>query len=165
MAERGIGLVYGGGRVGLMGLVADAALARGGDVVGVIPRALASAEVAHDGLTELFVVRTMHERKAKMAELSDGFVALPGGYGTLEELLEIVTWVQLAVVSKPVGLLDVGGFFQPLVAQLDRANAEGYVSDEHRRIALVERDGARLLDAMAAHEAAPEALERSLRWT
>lgn len=165
LARRGLGLVYGGGRVGLMGRVADAALAGGGEVLGVIPRALATAEVAHDGVTRLFVVHTMHERKAKMASLADAFVALPGGYGTLEELLEIVTWVQLSVLSAPVGLFDVAGYFEPLVAQLDRAHAEGYVSAEHRTILIVERDAERLLDRLAAHEAPAAAHARALRWT
>lgn len=146
LARRGLGLVFGGGHVGLMGAVADAALAEGGEVTGVIPRALELRELAHGGLTRLLVVGSMHERKARMAELSDAFVALPGGMGTLDELAEIVTWAQLGLHGKPCGLLDVRGYFQPLVAFFDRAEAEGFVRPEHRRLVLVEAEPERLLE-------------------
>ncbi|WP_199152744.1 TIGR00730 family Rossman fold protein [Chromobacterium sp. ASV23] len=127
LAEQGITLVYGAGNIGLMGVAADAALAAGGRVVGVIPEFLKAKEVAHLGLSELHVTETMHQRKALMAELSDGFVALPGGFGTFDELFEILTWAQLSVHNKPVGMLDVGGFFKPLQAMVDRAVEEGFV--------------------------------------
>ncbi|POZ60403.1 TIGR00730 family Rossman fold protein [Chromobacterium alticapitis] len=127
LAERGITLVYGAGNVGLMGVAADAALAAGGRVIGVIPEFLKAKEVAHLGLSELHVTETMHQRKALMAELSDGFIALPGGFGTFDEVFEILTWAQLSVHGKPVGMLDVGGFFRPLQAMVDHAVAEGFV--------------------------------------
>jgi len=120
LAERGIGLVYGGGRVGLMGILADAALAAGGEVIGVIPQALLDREIGHRGLTQLRVVDSMHARKALMGELAEGFIALPGGIGTLEELFEVWSWAQLGLHRKPCGLLDVNGFFAPLVDFLDR---------------------------------------------
>ena len=129
----GVGIVYGGGRVGLMGVVADAALAAGGDVIGVLPRHLFDREIAHNGLTRLDVVDTMHERKALMAELADGFVALPGGAGTLEELFEAWTWGQLGLHAKRTALLDPDGFYEPLVAQLDLMTKSGYLSAEYRR--------------------------------
>lgn len=132
LAERGWGLVYGGGNVGLMGVCADAALAAGGEVLGVIPDALMAAEVAHHGLTHLHVVRTMHERKALMADLSDGFAALPGGFGTLDELFEILTWAQLGIHAKPVALLNVAGFFDPLLAMLNHQMAEGFLQGKYR---------------------------------
>jgi len=131
LARHGLGLVYGGGRVGLMGVVADAALAAGGRVVGVIPDPLATREIAHDRLTELHVVSGMHERKALMAARSAGFLALPGGIGTFEELFEIVTWAALGLHNKPVGLLNVEGYFDPLLALLDHAVAERFVRPEH----------------------------------
>ena len=140
IAERGLRLVYGGASVGLMGAVADAALAAGGEVVGVIPQHLMDREVAHDGLTELRVTGSMHERKALMADLADGFVALPGGLGTLEELAEILTWSQLGLQSKPCGLLDVDGFFDPLLAFLDHTVTERFVSTEHRALVLAAPD-------------------------
>jgi uncharacterized protein (TIGR00730 family) len=151
LARRGIGLVYGGGDVGLMGVVADAALDAGGEAIGVIPRALERREIAHARLSELHVVATMHERKALMAELSDGFVALPGGLGTLEELFEVVTWAQLGLHEKPCGLLDVDGFFEPLLTMLDHAVTAGFVHPEHRALLLVARDPASVLDQLAAH--------------
>ncbi len=150
LARRGLGLVYGGGSIGLMGIVADAALAAGGEVVGVIPRALQLRELAHGKLTTLHVVGSMHERKAKMAELAHAFVALPGGMGTLEELAEILTWGQLGLHARPCGLLDVAGYYRPLIAFLDHAVAEGFVRPEHRRLLLVEGDGDALLDAFLA---------------
>jgi hypothetical protein len=136
LARRGIGLVYGGGNVGLMGRIADAALAAGGEVIGVIPNALVNKEIAHDGLTRLHVVDSMHARKALMAELSDGFVALPGGVGTLEELFEIVTWSQLGLHAKPCGLLDVAGYWTSLLAFLDHAVTERFVKEKHRALLL-----------------------------
>ncbi len=150
LADRGIGLVYGGGAVGLMGRVADAMLARGGEVVGVIPQALVDREIGHDGVTELRVVTSMHERKALMAELSDGFVALPGGIGTLEELFEVWTWGQLGLHAKPCGVLDAEGFYAGLTDFLDHATAEGFVRAPHRAGLLRDTDPARLLDALAA---------------
>jgi hypothetical protein len=150
LARRGIGLVYGGGRVGLMGAVAEAALAAGGEVIGVIPQGLVDRELAHPGLSELLVVDTLHERKALMAERSDAFIALPGGLGTLEELAEVVSWAQLELHAKPIGLLDVGDYWGLLLAWLDMAVAEGFVAPAHRR--LVIRGGSldALLDAFAA---------------
>ena len=153
LGARGIGLVYGGGKVGLMGVVADAALAAGAEVIGVIPEALRAREVGHPGLTELRVVLTMHERKAVMEELSDGFVALPGGLGTLDELFEILTWAQLGMHRKPCGLLDVNGFFAPLIAWLDHATAEGFVRPQHRAMVMVATDAEFLLDRFAEYQA------------
>jgi len=132
LAGREIGIVYGGGKVGLMGVVADAGLEAGGEVIGVMPQALIDREVGHDGLTELHVVGSMHERKALMAELSDGFVALPGGAGTLEELIEIYTWSQLGIHAKPMGVLNVDGYYDALAALLDHAVQEGFLRREHR---------------------------------
>ena len=155
LAGRGLGLVYGGGSVGLMGAVADAALAAGGEVVGVIPRALQLRELAHARLTTLHVVGSMHERKARMAELADGFVALPGGMGTLEELAEILTWAQLGLHARPVGLIDVAGYFGPLVAFFDRAVAEGFLRPEHRRLLAVGEEPGALLDRFEAWRPPP----------
>src|SRR5438128_12123639 len=137
LARNGLGLVYGGGRIGLMGVVADAALAAGGRVVGVIPDPLATRELAHDGLTELHVVPTMHDRKALMASRSAGFLALPGGVGTFEEFFEILTWAALGLHGKPIGLLNVEGYFDPLLALLDHAVAERFVRPEHLSLLLV----------------------------
>lgn len=148
VARRGLRLVYGGGRVGLMGVMADAALYEGGEVIGVIPRALLAKEIAHDGLTQLHVVASMHERKQLMADLSDAFVALPGGYGTLEEFLEVLTWAQLSIHQKPCGLLDVDGYYEPLTFLLDRAVEEDFLHPDHRRLVLRERDPRVLLGAM-----------------
>jgi uncharacterized protein (TIGR00730 family) len=155
LARRGIGLVYGGGRIGLMGVLADAALAADGEVIGVIPRALATHEIAHHGLADLRVVRSMHERKALMAELSDGFIALPGGFGTLEELLEMVTWAQLGLHAKPVGVLDVDGFFTGLRALVEHAIAERFVPAAHRGLLVVAPEIDALLDALAAWRPPP----------
>jgi uncharacterized protein (TIGR00730 family) len=146
----GIDLVYGGGRVGLMGVVADAVLDAGGEVIGVIPDHMSDREIAHFGLTDLRIVGSMHERKALMYELSDGFVALPGGLGTLEELFEITTWSQLGLHAKPTGLLDVDGFYAPLVGFLDHLVTEGFVSDRHRRLFRVAAHPAALLERLAA---------------
>lgn len=148
LARRGVGLVYGGGRVGLMGAIADAVLAAGGEVVGVIPHALKLREVAHAGVTELRVVDSMHERKALMASLSDGFVSLPGGMGTIEETCEILTWAQLGIHRKPVAVLNVDGYYDPFLAFLNRAVAEGFIQAEHRRLLLEARDPEGLLDAL-----------------
>ncbi len=139
LAAAKIELVYGGGHVGLMGAVADAVLAAGGTVIGVIPRTLAEREVAHAGLTQLHVVESMHERKALMADLSDGFVALPGGFGTFEEFCEAVTWVQLGIQAKPCYLLDVNGYYEPLIAMFDRAVEDGFVNMRNRLIIQVTR--------------------------
>jgi len=134
LAERGYGLVYGGGRVGLMGEIAKAVLDAGGDAVGVIPEALLKREVGHGALTRLEVVDSMHERKARMAELSDGFVAMPGGFGTLEEWFEIITWAQLGIHDKPCVLLNVAGYFDPLLAMIERSVAEDFIRTEHRKL-------------------------------
>jgi uncharacterized protein (TIGR00730 family) len=149
LARRGLGLVYGGGHVGLMGAVADADMEGGAPAIGVIPRGLQVREVGHRGLTELRVVGSMHERKAAMAEQADAFVALPGGMGTLEETAEVLTWAQLGIHEKPVGLLDVEGYFAPLVSFLDHAVAEGFLRTEHRALLLVEREPDALLDRLA----------------
>jgi uncharacterized protein (TIGR00730 family) len=148
LAREGIGLVYGGGRLGLMGVVADAALAAGGEVVGIIPQKLVDLEVAHSGLTELHVVGSMHERKALMADLSDGFVALPGGIGTLEELFEVWAWLHLGYHDKPCGLLNVSGFYDPLITFLDSIVTEGFLRADTRAMLFCENDGQRLLEAM-----------------
>lgn len=134
LAERNLELVYGGGRVGLMGQLADAALAAGGRVHGVIPQRLRDLEVAHEGLTELFVVDTMHARKAMMARLADAFIALPGGFGTLEEMFEIVTWAQIGYHHKPIGILDVAGYYAPLLQFIDHAEAAGFIRPAYRPI-------------------------------
>ena len=152
ISRRGLGLVYGGGKVGLMGAVADAALAAGGEVVGVMPDALVSKEIGHEGLTELHVVGSMHERKKLMADLSDGFVTLPGGYGTLEEFLEVLSWAQLSIHEKPCALLDVAGYWQPLISLFDRTVAEGFVCPDHRSLVLTGEDPGNLLDLMERHE-------------
>jgi uncharacterized protein (TIGR00730 family) len=146
--RRGLGIVYGGGRVGLMGALADATLAAGGEVVGVMPRDLVEREIAHSGLTELHVVDSLHERKALMAELSDAFVALPGGFGTLDELAEQLTWSQLGLHAKPVGLLDVEGFWRPLVALARHMTDEGYVRETDLRSVVVGDEPDALLDAL-----------------
>jgi len=150
LAGRGLNLVYGGGRVGLMGVVADAALAAGGTVTGVIPEALATRELAHAALSDLQVVGSMHERKARMSELADGFIALPGGIGTLEEWFEVWTWSQLGFQPKPCGLLNVAGYYDHLLAFLDHMTAERFLTDVHRGMAVVDDDPERLLDRLAA---------------
>jgi uncharacterized protein (TIGR00730 family) len=154
-AERDLGLVYGGGNVGLMGVLADAAMELGSEVIGVIPRALAEQEVAHTGITKLEVVASMHERKARMAELADAFLALPGGLGTLEELFEVWTWTQLGFHAKPCGLLDVEGYYGPLVGFVERSVSEGFLRPEHRAALLVGTDPAELLGGLAAWRPAP----------
>lgn len=158
LAVRGYGLVYGGATVGLMGEAADAALAAGGEVIGVIPRALQAREISHPGLTELHVVDSMHERKALMAELSSGFIALPGGMGTFEEFFEIVTWAQLGLHAKPFGLLNVGDYYGGLAAFLDHAAAEGFVNPRHRATILMEAEPSLLLERMESSH--PSRLEQ-----
>lgn len=150
IARRGWRLVYGGGHVGLMGVVADAALAAGGEVVGVITRHLLDREVGHLGLTELMVVETMHQRKLAMSDRADAFVALPGGLGTLEELFEVVTWTQLGIHTKPTGLLDVAGYFAPLLEFLDGGKVAGFIRPEHRALLLVDDSPPALLDSLVA---------------
>jgi uncharacterized protein (TIGR00730 family) len=152
LLDRDLGLVFGGGSVGLMGTVADTVLDGGGEVVGVIPESLEAKEVAHGGVTELEVVGSMHERKQRMAEHSDGFIALPGGLGTLEELFEVLTWAQLGIHEKPCGVLNAGGFYDGLVSHLDGATEEGFVSPAHRDLAQVETDPAALLDGFETYE-------------
>jgi uncharacterized protein (TIGR00730 family) len=146
LAERGIGVVYGGSRIGMMGAVADAALAAGGEVIGVIPRRLVDREVAHGGLTEQRVVETLHERKAEMAATSDGFIALPGGLGTLEELAEVVSWAQLGLHAKPIGLLGPAGDWDALLAWFDHAVAEGFIAPGNRALVGLDPDLAALLE-------------------
>ena len=153
LVEHGASLVYGGGRVGLMGVLADAVLAAGGEVVGVIPAHLATREIAHAGLTELRVVDSMHERKMTMSDLSHGVIAVPGGLGTLEELFEMLTWGQLGLHAKPCGLLQVDGYFDPLLEFLDRMVSERFVRPEHRAMLAAETDPGSLLDRMEAYEA------------
>jgi uncharacterized protein (TIGR00730 family) len=151
LTSRNIGLVYGGGNVGLMGKIADEVLKRGGEVIGVIPQKLVDREVAHRGLTELRVVQTMHERKALMAELSDGFIALPGGIGTLEEIIEVFTWTQLGYHHKPCGLLNVAGYYDALNAFLEQMVAEKFLKTENRQVLLSEADPAELVYKMRTH--------------
>ena len=150
LARREVGLVYGGGAVGLMGIVADAVLAAGGSVTGIIPQHLWDKEVGHRGLTELLVVGSMHERKLAMADRADGFIALPGGVGTFEELFEVLTWTQLGLHQKPVGVLDVAGFYAPLLGFLDTAVTAGFLRQGHREILRASTDPAALLDDLAA---------------
>ena len=158
LARRGLGLVYGGGSIGLMGVVADVVLTGGGSVIGVIPEGLYSAEIAHAGLTELHVVASMHDRKAMMMLLADGFVALPGGLGTFEELLEVLTWLQLGIHRKPVALLDVDGYWRGLRRLLDDAVAEGFLDEARATQLLIESDVDILLDRM--RDWTPPALPR-----
>lgn len=165
LARRGITLVFGGGRVGLMGAVSQAARAAGGKVIGVIPTALQRKELAYDGvdLTELIVVRSMHERKARMAELADGFVALPGGFGTFEEICEMITWAQLGIHRKPCGLVNVEGYYDGLQQQFDRAVGDGLLRERHRGLVVAEPHPERLLDHLAAWT--PPPLEFQLDWS
>jgi hypothetical protein len=158
MADHGIGLVYGGGSIGLMGAIADTVLERGGEVIGVIPRTLWEREVGHRGLTDLRIVETMHERKAMMAELGDAFVALPGGLGTLEELFEAWTWSQLGLHRKPCAILDATGYYDDLVSFLDKSVAAGFVDATNRAMLIVERDPSSLFDRIASY--APPAVSR-----
>ena len=161
LAERGLELVYGGGNVGLMGVVADACLAAGGKVVGVIPRALMEWEVGHEGLSRLEVVDSMHTRKARMAELADGFIALPGGLGTFEELFEILTWAQLGFHNKPTALLNVEAYYQPLIQLMDRGVGEGFMKAENRGLLLAEDNLFALLRAMGLYH--PPTVSKRIR--
>lgn len=154
LAERGIGVVYGGGRLGLMGAVADSALEAGGEVIGIIPQALVDAEVAHKGLTELHVCRTMHERKQAFTDLSDGFVTLPGGTGTMDELWEALSWAQLGYHAKPVGLLNAGGFYDLLIAFNRHMGEVGFLRPQHQGLMIVDETLDGLLAKMAAHRPA-----------
>ncbi len=151
-------LVFGAGHIGLMGVIADAVLQAGGVAIGVIPRSLVDRELAHGGLTELHVVETMHERKARMADLSDAFVALPGGYGTCDELFEILTWAQLRLHAKPVGLLNVANYFDPLLAWLDQTVSLGFVRPDDRRLLLSSADPAHLLHLLETHRSSAKGL-------
>lgn len=151
-AERELGLVYGGGSVGLMGAIADAVLDAGGEVIGVIPERLATKELLHTRVPDMRRVRDMHERKALMAELADAFIALPGGYGTLEELFEVITWAQLGFHRKNIGLLNVCGYFDPLVCLVDHAVAEAFIRADHRDLIVVESECGTLLDRLIAHQ-------------
>ena len=151
LAESGIGLVYGGASVGLMGTVADAVLAAKGEVIGVMPRSMVEREVAHRGLHDFRVVGSMHERKALMADLADGFIALPGGLGTLEEFFEVWTWAQLGEHSKPLGILNVAGYYDPLLAFFDRLVSERFVHPEHRAMVVVEENSEELLSRLASY--------------
>jgi uncharacterized protein (TIGR00730 family) len=154
LCKRGVELVYGGGNVGLMGAVANACLDDGGRVIGVIPKALADKELAHTGLTELRIVSSMHERKSVMADLSDAFLSLPGGYGTWEEFLEVLTWSQLGIQRKACGMLNVNGYYDPLLAMADKAVAEGFLNDVHRNLLLSDEDPERLLDRLSNYSGA-----------
>jgi uncharacterized protein (TIGR00730 family) len=158
LVRRGLGVVYGGGRAGLMGVLADTTLAAGGEVIGVIPEGVLEREVAHRGISDLRVVGSMHERKALMADLSDAFVAAPGGIGTLEEIIEMYSWAQLGIHAKPVALLDTAGYWAPLAAWLDHAVEQGLIRPASRSMLLSDEDPATLLDALAAWE--PPAVTR-----
>jgi len=156
LAERKLGIVYGGGNVGLMGVLADAALARGGEVIGVIPQKLVDKEVAHRGVTELRIVETMHERKALMNDLSDAFLALPGGFGTLDEFFEVLTWSQLGFHGKPCALLNVAGYYDGMLAMLDHAVTERFLRPAHRELVIADTDPLRLLQRLSAFVPAPK---------
>ena len=151
MVKKGYSLVYGGGKIGLMGILADEVLRLGGKVTGVIPHFLWEKEVGHGGLTEMVYVNSMHERKTKMSELADAFIAMPGGFGTLEELAEIITWVQLGLISKPVGILNVTGFYDPLIKQLDVMVTQGFLSTENRKLLLVSSEPDDLIDKIEVY--------------
>ncbi|NGZ76199.1 LOG family protein [Saccharibacillus alkalitolerans] len=151
MAKRGITLVYGGSRVGLMGAVANAVLEHGGEAIGVLPHFMQVREIAHPGLTELIMVESMHERKAKMAELAEGFVTLPGGSGTMEEYFEIFTWAQLGLHTKPIGVLNAAGYYDPLIALFDRMTGEGFVTPKHRDMMLNAEEPGELLDLLESY--------------
>ena len=165
LVERGLGLVYGGGSVGLMGVIADAVLAAGGEVIGVIPEMLATKELLHTGVQQMHRMASMHARKAKMAELSDAFIAMPGGYGTFEELLEMITWSQLGIHRKPVGLLNVAGYYNPLVQFVDHAIAEGFIKAKHRELIVVADEPGALLDVILKHRPPSEPKFMSIKQT
>jgi uncharacterized protein (TIGR00730 family) len=158
LAKRGIGIVFGGGKVGLMGVLADAALAAGGEVIGVMPEALVAREIAHENLSELRVVRSMHKRKTLMADLADGFIALPGGYGTFEEFFEAVTWTQLGIHKKPCGLLNVDAYYDAALALLDRAVCDGFIREANRSLVLHAPDVSTLLQKLLAFHPADREL-------
>ncbi len=161
LVKRGLGLVYGGGHVGLMGVLADAVLAGNGEVIGVMPAALFPNEVAYRNVTQFYEVGSMHERKALMADLADGFIALPGGFGTYDELFEMITWSQIGLHTKPVGLLNVAGFFDPLLALVAHSSLEGFISPAHANLILQKETPAALLDSFATYVPAP----RQAKWT
>lgn len=157
LAKKNIDLVYGGGHVGLMGIVADAAMSAGAKAIGIIPRCLADKEVAHQGLTELKIVQTMHERKALMSELSDGFIAMPGGFGTLEELFEVITWAQLGIHKKPFGLFNVAGYYDKLIEFMDYQVEQGFVPQRHREMIIVSDEAEQLVEMLESfHPVAQE---------
>lgn len=151
LVAEGSGLVYGGGSIGLMGVIADSVLAAGGHVIGVIPERLALVELLHAGVQDMRVVSSMHTRKAMMAELSDAFIALPGGYGTFEELFEVITWAQLGIHSKPIGLLNTGGYYDHLLSFIDRTIQDGFIKEKHRDLFIVEATPQALLERLKAH--------------
>jgi uncharacterized protein (TIGR00730 family) len=155
MAQSQIELVYGGGSIGLMGVLADAVLVNGGRAIGVIPTSLAQKEVMHEGLNDLRIVRTMHERKAMMASLADGFIALPGGFGTMDEFFEILTWAQLGEHQKPIGLINIAGFFDPLIIFLRHMVGEGFVKEKNLDLFIEDIDASSLLDRLQTFRAAP----------
>lgn len=163
LVRAGWGLVYGGGSVGMMGVIADAVLAAGGEVIGVIPEKLAVVELLHVGVRDMRVVPTMHVRKALMAELSEGFIALPGGYGTLEELFEVITWAQLGIHSKPIGILNTNGYFDALLAFIERSIEDSFIKAEHRALFVVATDPDELLARLKTHKmpAAPKWISRA----
>ncbi|MBN2388779.1 MAG: TIGR00730 family Rossman fold protein [Anaerolineales bacterium] len=165
LAHRGLTLVYGGGKTGLMGALADGALENTGQAIGVITAGFNTPELAHAGLTRMDITETIHQRKARMYALADGYVALPGGYGTFDELFETLTWGQIGEHAKPVGLLNVDGYFDPLLAMLDRATAEGFIFEEHRQALLCDPDPETILDIMAAYEHPHAAVKRWMRQT
>ncbi len=152
LVHRNIGLVYGGASVGIMGEIADTVLAHGGEVIGVIPKALVDKEVSHNGLTELIVVKSMHERKAEMADHSDGFIAMPGGLGTMEELFEVLTWAQLGFHDKPCSLFNVASYYDPLIQFIDHAVEEGFIRPVHRGLVMMESDPKKLIDALESYK-------------
>ncbi|MXV15943.1 TIGR00730 family Rossman fold protein [Hufsiella ginkgonis] len=156
LVRNNITLVYGGGKVGVMGLIADAALARGGKVIGVIPRFLVDKEVGHTGISELIIIENMHQRKQKMADLSDGFIVLPGGFGTLEEFFEVLTWLQLGLHGNPVGVLNIGGFYDPLFAQMDVMVRHRYLKPANRELVFNEPDPQTLVEKMSKYDAKPD---------
>ena len=160
LVKKNIGLIYGGGKVGLMGVIADEVLAGGGEVIGVIPQSLVAREVAHQTVTQMHIVNSMHERKALMADLSDGFMALPGGMGPLDEFCEILTWAQLGIHQKPCGILNVENYFTPLLAMFDHAMREGFLRDTHRALVIEATEPETLLDLLAKHQ--PQHVEKWL---
>jgi len=164
LAERGIRLIYGGGRTGLMGAVADGALDAKGEVIGVIIPSMNTPALAHQGLTHMDVTPDMHARKARMHELADGYIALPGGFGTWDELFETLTWAQTGAHEKPVGLLNVRDYYKPLLAAMDHAVAEGFIFPEHRNAISCEAEPGKLIDKMAEYEHPHEAVKRWMRW-